>query len=102
MLRFTLESCGPDTGVAVSTGTQKPKDFGKDAAPNTLFLTVPKLLCPTPAGCSASGWNGGQRDGGCIAPDTGLLSLKYGGLLRRKEGHFSHVYYSHHFGDSLS
>ena len=73
-----------------------------EAAPNTLFLTVPKLLCPTPAGCSASGWNGGQRDGGCIAPDTGLLSLKYGGLLRRKEGHFSHVYYSHHFGDSLS
>lgn len=63
-----------------------------EAAPNTLFLTVPRLLCQPLAGCSASGWNGGQRDGGCIAPDTGLLSLKYGGLLRRKELHFDLVY----------
>ena len=45
MLRCTQESCGPDTGVAVGTGTPKPKDLGKDAAPNTLLLTVPRLLC---------------------------------------------------------
>lgn len=81
MLRFTLESCGHDTGVAVGTGTPKPKDFGKDAAPNTLFLTVPRLLCQPLAGCSASGWNGGHSDGGCI-----------GELLRRKELQFDLVY----------
>lgn len=61
-----------------------------EAAPNTLFLTVPRLLCQPLAGCSASGWNGGHGDGGCI-----------GGLLRRQELQFDLVYWSHHFGDSL-
>lgn len=62
-----------------------------EAAPNTLFLTVPSVM-PTLAGCSASGQNGGHSDGGCIDPDSGLLSLKYGELLRRKELQFDLVY----------
>ena len=91
MLRFTLESCGPDTGVAVSTGTQKPKDFGKDAAPNTLFLTVPRVLCrrlPVVV----------LQDGtvGTVMVAVLIQILDYSALnmvsyFTNKSGHFSHV-----------
>ena len=45
MLCFAQAFCGHDTGVAVGTGTPKPEDFSMEAVPNTLFLTVPRLLC---------------------------------------------------------
>lgn len=91
MLRCTQAFCGHDTGVAVSTGTQKPKDFGKDAAPNTLLLTVPRLLCrrlPVVV----------LQDGtvGTVMVAVLIQILDYSALnmvsyFTNKAGHFSHV-----------
>lgn len=91
MLRFTLESCGHDTGVAVGTGTPKPKDFGMEAAPNTLFLTAPRLLCrrlPVVV----------LQDGtvGTVMVAVLIQILDYSALnmvsyFTNKAGHFSHV-----------
>ena len=101
MIREDYKNLARSMALSKELTNHSLPEIGMEATPERATPDCPEVVMPGAAGCSASGRNGGHGDGGCIDPDSGLLSLKYGELLRRKEGHFSHVYYSHHFGDSL-
>ena len=102
MIREDYKNLARSMALSKELTNHSLPEIGMEATPERATPDCPEVVMPGAAGCSASGWNGGHGDGGCIDPDSGLLSLKYGELLHKQGRAFFSCIMTHHFGDSLS
>lgn len=91
MIREDYKNLARSMALSKELTNHSLPEIGMEATPERATPDCPEVVMPGAAGCSASGQNGGQRDGGCIAPDTGLLSLKYWWILGLKMSSWSRV-----------